>query len=49
MSHKRKMWIFLLGFLCVSAAYASIPASTTYVDEQIAIMRAEILQLLINN
>ena len=38
--------MFLLGLMAIFSVYASNPASTTYVDEQIAILKAEILRML---
>lgn len=44
--NKNTVWIFLLGAVVSVAAYASNPASTDYVAEKIAILQAEINQIL---
>lgn len=46
MKNKKKLGIFLLGVITAFAAYASNPASTDYVAEKIAILQAEINQIL---
>lgn len=46
MNKQLKGWFGLLGFMVAFAVYASNPASTDYVDAKIAILQAEINQIL---
>ena len=43
---KKNLTLFFLGFMVVFSAYASNSASIDYVDNQIAILKAEILDIL---
>lgn len=49
MRNKKRAYLLGLGWLIIFSAYASIPASMTYVDQQIAILKTEILQILHND
>jgi hypothetical protein len=46
LKNKRKIAISVLGALVAFAVYAANPASTDYVDAKIAILQAEINQIL---
>ena len=44
--NKKGLWLILLGAVVTLSAYAATPASTQYVDEKIAILQAEITQII---
>lgn len=45
--NRKSVWYFLLGLAAVPViVYASTPATVDYVDEKIAILQAEINQII---
>lgn len=46
LKNKKGLWLVLLGVLVTVTAYAATPATKEYVDEKIAILQAEITQII---
>lgn len=46
MKIKKDLWFVLLGAVMTSVVYAATPATKEYVDEKIAILYAEIAQII---